>query len=223
MPNYSTRIRAAPSSEGTAEDQESEPRSALDHDEKSNVKIVYLNPTGQLGGAERVLLDLLASLRAAQPDWSTKLIVASEGPLSERALTLGVPTTVLPFPPSIARLGDSGAGGPAALQLRRLILLSRLGLAIVAAASYVGELRRVLVQMAPDILQTNGFKMHVLGVWARPSQVPVIWHIHDYVRPRPIMRSEEHTSELQSRQYLVCRLLLEKKKETVARRTARCR
>src|SRR3712207_7897251 len=27
------------------------------------------------------------------------------------------------------------------------------------------------------------------------------------------VRSEEHTSELQSRQYLVCRLLLEKKKE----------
>src|SRR3712207_9267938 len=29
---------------------------------------------------------------------------------------------------------------------------------------------------------------------------------------RGILRSEEHTSELQSRQYLVCRLLLEKKK-----------
>src|SRR5258707_13100832 len=29
-------------------------------------------------------------------------------------------------------------------------------------------------------------------------------------------RSEEHTSELQSRQYLVCRLLLEKKKEIIA-------
>src|SRR3712207_8052780 len=29
----------------------------------------------------------------------------------------------------------------------------------------------------------------------------------------PIERSEEHTSELQSRQYLVCRLLLEKKKK----------
>src|SRR3712207_7433949 len=28
----------------------------------------------------------------------------------------------------------------------------------------------------------------------------------------PLARSEEHTSELQSRQYLVCRLLLEKKK-----------
>src|SRR3712207_7810317 len=30
---------------------------------------------------------------------------------------------------------------------------------------------------------------------------------------RPPRRSEEHTSELQSRQYLVCRLLLEKKKK----------
>src|SRR3712207_7336862 len=30
-------------------------------------------------------------------------------------------------------------------------------------------------------------------------------------------RSEEHTSELQSRQYLVCRLLLEKKKKYIGR------
>src|SRR3712207_7518856 len=36
------------------------------------------------------------------------------------------------------------------------------------------------------------------------------------VLPRPLehVRSEEHTSELQSRQYLVCRLLLEKKTKT---------
>src|SRR5947209_15654488 len=42
------------------------------------------------------------------------------------------------------------------------------------------------------------------------------------------MRSEEHTSELQSRQYLVCRLLLEKKKgeedklATICRRGTIC-
>src|SRR3712207_8364514 len=36
---------------------------------------------------------------------------------------------------------------------------------------------------------------------------------YDGPEPRPrAWRSEEHTSELQSRQYLVCRLLLEKKK-----------
>src|SRR3712207_7584440 len=33
------------------------------------------------------------------------------------------------------------------------------------------------------------------------------------VERRQRQRSEEHTSELQSRQYLVCRLLLEKKKK----------
>src|SRR5258707_5359359 len=40
---------------------------------------------------------------------------------------------------------------------------------------------------------------------------------------RVVERSEEHTSELQSRQYLVCRLLLEKKKQcraTLASSTA---
>src|SRR3712207_8544440 len=35
------------------------------------------------------------------------------------------------------------------------------------------------------------------------------------------IRSEEHTSELQSRQYLVCRLLLEKKKTPVDHRMLR--
>src|SRR5437588_5872701 len=36
-------------------------------------------------------------------------------------------------------------------------------------------------------------------------------------RPRPRSRSEEHTSELQSHSDLVCRLLLEKKKNTETR------
>src|SRR3712207_7023831 len=36
--------------------------------------------------------------------------------------------------------------------------------------------------------------------------------------PTMTSRSEEHTSELQSRQYLVCRLLLEKKKNTSLRK-----
>src|SRR3712207_7182122 len=37
--------------------------------------------------------------------------------------------------------------------------------------------------------------------------------------PFGVLRSEEHTSELQSRQYLVCRLLLEKKRETFGKPT----
>src|SRR3712207_7269602 len=39
--------------------------------------------------------------------------------------------------------------------------------------------------------------------------------MHPKVRRGAAARSEEHTSELQSRQYLVCRLLLEKKKQNI--------
>src|SRR3712207_7768333 len=39
------------------------------------------------------------------------------------------------------------------------------------------------------------------------------WNSVHYIMNEAYFRSEEHTSELQSRQYLVCRLLLEKKKE----------
>src|SRR3712207_8786369 len=41
----------------------------------------------------------------------------------------------------------------------------------------------------------------------------VAWRRASRSRPASSARSEEHTSELQSRQYLVCRLLLEKKKK----------
>src|SRR3712207_6937603 len=47
----------------------------------------------------------------------------------------------------------------------------------------------------------------------RQIERPSIHKINPGTAPLDTVRSEEHTSELQSRQYLVCRLLLEKKKE----------
>src|SRR3712207_8959817 len=47
---------------------------------------------------------------------------------------------------------------------------------------------------------------------ARAALVASGYHQHNRGEWRKRRRSEEHTSELQSRQYLVCRLLLEKKK-----------
>src|SRR3712207_7058003 len=56
------------------------------------------------------------------------------------------------------------------------------------------------------------------GSVRRHSRRPAIARRRRSVRPLGVApvrasRSEEHTSELQSRQYLVCRLLLEKKKK----------
>src|SRR3712207_7768292 len=47
-----------------------------------------------------------------------------------------------------------------------------------------------------------------------PDEQPVAGQLAVVAAARAVLeqRSEEHTSELQSRQYLVCRLLLEKKK-----------
>src|SRR3712207_7768174 len=52
------------------------------------------------------------------------------------------------------------------------------------------------------------------GSHACPLVARQVVQDHDIARPQGgDERSEEHTSELQSRQYLVCRLLLEKKKQ----------
>src|SRR3712207_7441771 len=48
----------------------------------------------------------------------------------------------------------------------------------------------------------------------RPRRARHSRRLHRRADGRLAERSEEHTSELQSRQYLVCRLLLEKKKTT---------
>src|SRR5258707_9031437 len=50
----------------------------------------------------------------------------------------------------------------------------------------------------------------------RRPRLPPRWPLPQGCRSGfPSRRSEEHTSELQSRQYLVCRLLLEKKKKYI--------
>src|SRR5690625_6510218 len=64
----------------------------------------------------------------------------------------------------------------------------------------------------------------VAGWWLRRLQAPLPWRrryvrvARPQARARPVVtvvriRSEEHTSELQSRGHLVCRLLLEQKKK----------
>src|SRR3712207_7598366 len=57
----------------------------------------------------------------------------------------------------------------------------------------------------PDCLSYLGIAREIGAYFERKIKYPMI------VMDEIIDRSEEHTSELQSRQYLVCRLLLEKK------------
>jgi glycosyltransferase involved in cell wall biosynthesis len=151
------------------------------------VKILYLNPSGELGGAERSLLFLMAGLRAARPDWQMQLVAGSGGPLIRRAEEIGVQASAMDFPRSLSRLGDAGAGGPAGRNQSQLRLVGNVGRAGVPSIAYLRRLRRTLARFAPDLIHSNGFKMHVLAAWARPAGCPLIWHIRDYVSARPLM------------------------------------
>ncbi len=153
------------------------------------MRILYLSACAQLGGAEKSLLDILAGMRAAKPDWSLSLIVSEDGPLVSRSIALGVPATVVTLPAALSRLGDSAVGGPAGHQKSRWALLLKMLSGAPAVLGYTRNLRKAIRQLAPDVVHSNGFKMHVLGLWAKPARVPIIWHIHDYVSARPLMAS----------------------------------
>src|SRR2546422_1558740 len=60
-----------------------------------------------------------------------------------------------------------------------------------------------------DGLKRSALCKDFMKAVAPPCHVPARRYTQ---RERPTQRSEEHTSELQSRLHLVCRLLLEKKK-----------
>jgi len=132
-----------------------------------------------MGGAETSLRELMAAVRRAEPSWEVRLVLGEDGPLAGAAREIGVSTTVVPFPPRVARLGDAGKG--------KLTALSSLAGALPGAIPYARRLARHVRELHPDIVHTNGFKMHLLGSWVCPPQARLIWHIHDYVSPRPMM------------------------------------
>jgi glycosyltransferase involved in cell wall biosynthesis len=145
------------------------------------VRILFLCPTGQAGGAEVALVELLAGLRESQPGWSLSLIAASDGPLLARARALGVDVALLPFPERFARFGDwrLTADRPSAL-----ISIAAGLRAVWPAWSYARRLRRQVREGAPDVVHTNGLKMHVLGAWVSPARTALVWHVHDYIGRR---------------------------------------
>jgi len=147
------------------------------------VRIVFLDPSGELGGAEAALVELIAALRDARPSWTMNLIASAAGPLLDRALKVGIPFKALAFPPSLARLGEWGRRGSLA---NRLLLAGAVARAAAPVASYASRLRRELAMLDPDIVHTNGLKMHLLGGWCRPARARVVWHLHDYPDARPL-------------------------------------
>jgi glycosyltransferase involved in cell wall biosynthesis len=150
------------------------------------VRIVFLNPSGQLGGAETALLELMAALREARPTWNLSVIASAAGPLVERTAQLGIPSVSCTFPASLARLGEWGRRDSTVGRLQLGAAVTR---ALLPTLGYALSLRRQLKAIDPDIVHTNGLKMHLLGAECRPRRAKVVWHMHDYPDVRPLTAS----------------------------------
>ncbi|HWE38748.1 MAG TPA: glycosyltransferase family 4 protein [Isosphaeraceae bacterium] len=150
------------------------------------MRIAFVNPIGQVGGAELSLLDLLATLPAALPGVERHLVLLGDGPLRDRAEALGVSVHVAPMPEALAGLGDSALRGRG--RFGAAIGLAARGLpAAWAARSFAKGLRTILRDLKPDLIHTNGLKAHLLAHVARVPGVPVVWHVRDFPGARPVM------------------------------------
>ena len=148
-------------------------------------RIVYLNPIGGLGGAERLLLDLLATVRVLAPEYELHLILAGAGPLAGEAEKLGVRTRVLALPEALAQAGDFALANQS--QLKAAFELARQGLrALASLREYTRQLAAALEDLQPALVHSNGIKTHLLGRRALGPDVPIVWHLHDFLSARKV-------------------------------------
>ena len=150
------------------------------------MRLLFLNPVAGLGGAERVLLDWLASLRAVAPSAALGLVTFADGPLVGEARALGVEARVVPLPQGLLRLGDSGQRGR-----NRLVAGASLGLRGLRASAeglrFLRALRAEVASFRPSLLHSNGVKSHLVSTLVKPARVPLVWHIHDFLGERPLV------------------------------------
>lgn len=145
------------------------------------MRLAFVSVSGQLGGSEGVLLQLIEQIRRLRAHWDVHLVVMSEGPLAGRALALGARVTTVPLPAAVARIGEWGSRG------RALRVALQVAGALGEILAYRREVARALDSLQPDILHTNGFKAHAVTARMRTRAVRV-WHVHEYVSRRPLTR-----------------------------------
>ena len=130
---------------------------------------------------------MVASLREQCPQCQITVILGDTGLLERKLDSLDASILLVPLPKALALIGDAGAGGPAGAEVSRWGVVMRLAGAVPAIALYLRRLSAAICRAAPDVIHSNGFKMHLLGTWAAPHRAPIIWHLHDFVSLRPLI------------------------------------
>jgi glycosyltransferase involved in cell wall biosynthesis len=146
------------------------------------LRILFVNPAAELGGGERCLLDLMASLKQAAPTWELHVLTFGDGPFLASARALGVTARPLPYPKPLARLGESqllddGFG-----------FLASLARASLELAPFTRSLLRGIREVGPDLVHTHGIKAHFLANAVADRRLPFAFHFQDFPSDRPLSR-----------------------------------
>src|SRR5947209_11987225 len=124
-------------------------------------------------------------------------------------------------PPSLRTVQQLGYASPTPVQAETIPAILAGRDVIGSARTGSGKTAAFLLPIIQNLLSRPAYPgTHVLVLApTREMAVQTESLLQDLARGTRVrgfvVRSEEHTSELQSRQYLVCRLLLEKKKDQV--------
>jgi len=145
--------------------------------------LAFLSVSSEMGGSEVSLLELVRGLRRFVPHWRLHVVAPREGPLPRAIEQAGGRAHILPLPERLSRVGESRGG--AAMAIRRG---AELLMAAGSVPPYGRRLAGLLSAISPDVVHSNGFKMHVLGARAMPPGVALVWHLHEYMERRPISR-----------------------------------
>jgi glycosyltransferase involved in cell wall biosynthesis len=132
-------------------------------------RILYLEPSAQVTGGAIALLRLVSALdrRAFRP----LVVLGSEGPLVNDFRRIpGCRVLCRPLPP-----GFAGA--------TRFNMVTGSAAAAVGVLRYGAMLRRIADRWRPDVIHSNGLKMHALSLFARRRRARLVWHMRDFVAP----------------------------------------
>ncbi len=150
------------------------------------MRVAFLSPVGELGGGERSLIDVVASLRETDRDVHADVILGADGPLADRLLAHGATVRVLPLPDVLRTTGDSALRGSG--RARAAVRLAARGVGILRATRrYTHSLRVAIDDLEPDVVYSNAIKTHLLGSAAVGTRRPVLWHVRDFLGARPVV------------------------------------
>lgn len=134
------------------------------------MRLVYVNHTGNVSGAERVLLDLLCGLDRSY--YEPYVLCPTSGRLVEELEAAKVPCLPLP-----------------AVNVRFSMRPDSLVRSFFPFWKTIATLRRLIMELQPDLVHANTVRSGIAASLATiGTRIPVVWHVHD-ILPNHILSS----------------------------------